>query len=333
MYGYIYKTTNLINGKIYVGQKMSTVFLKEEYLGSGRYLNNAINKYGRENFKVELIEWCENSEILNEREKYWIAYFNCQNHEIGYNIADGGEGGNTWKGLSEIDKLERYNRYKQSYENNPSNRGKKRINNGNVDKYVLIEDLQEFLNNGWYLGSCHPSMEISDLHKQTLSEKHKGRIFIHLNDKMKQIYPNELEEYLQNGWQKGKPEYIKALISKANKNKEFTEEMRKNMSIAHLNSNQKTQKGYKTINNGIEEKHVPKEILNKYLNDGWILGRLPITEEHRKNLSNANKGQIPWCKGFKYITNGKEEKRVSPQEIQKYLDLGWWIGRLPLDKR
>ena len=70
MYGYIYKTTNLINGKIYVGQKMSTVFLKEEYLGSGRYLNNAINKYGRENFKVELIEWCENSEILNEREKY-----------------------------------------------------------------------------------------------------------------------------------------------------------------------------------------------------------------------------------------------------------------------
>ena len=38
MYGYIYKTTNLVNGKIYIGQKKSDVFLGDKYLGSGKKL-------------------------------------------------------------------------------------------------------------------------------------------------------------------------------------------------------------------------------------------------------------------------------------------------------
>ena len=42
MYGYIYKTTNTVNNKIYIGQKKSEIFLKESYLGSGKYLKNAI---------------------------------------------------------------------------------------------------------------------------------------------------------------------------------------------------------------------------------------------------------------------------------------------------
>lgn len=44
MIGYIYKTTNLINGKIYIGQKRSKKFLKERYLGSGKILKKAIKK-------------------------------------------------------------------------------------------------------------------------------------------------------------------------------------------------------------------------------------------------------------------------------------------------
>ena len=183
MYGYIYKTTNLINGKIYVGQKMSDVFLKEEYLGSGRYFKNAVNKYGAENFKVELIEWCETSEILNEREKYWISYFNCRDHKIGYNIAEGGEGGDTWSHLSENDKIKGKNKRKKTIEQNPRNAiKKKRINNGIEDKYVPITELSEYLQNGWFIGSCHTLKPISDECKQKMSNKHKGRIFIHLNN-------------------------------------------------------------------------------------------------------------------------------------------------------
>ena len=107
MYGYIYMTTNLVNGKKYIGKKKSETFLHEQYLGSGTYLNRAIDKYGKENFKVELIEECEDKDILNEREKYWISHYRSVENINLYNVAQGGEGGDTISGLNEID----YNAY------------------------------------------------------------------------------------------------------------------------------------------------------------------------------------------------------------------------------
>lgn len=93
MYGYIYKTTNLINYKIYIGQKKSSIFLGDKYLGSGLYLNRAINKYGKEKFKVELITEADNKEELDNLEKYYINLYNSTDIEIGYNIANGAVGG------------------------------------------------------------------------------------------------------------------------------------------------------------------------------------------------------------------------------------------------
>ena len=92
MYGYIYETTNLINGKKYIGQKKSNIFLNENYLGSGKILNQAIKKYGKENFKVKLIEKCNSRDELNEREIYWISYYNAVNDKEYYNIGAGGTG-------------------------------------------------------------------------------------------------------------------------------------------------------------------------------------------------------------------------------------------------
>ena len=42
------------------------------YLGSGKILKDAIKKYGRDNFTVEILENCKTKELLNDREKYWI---------------------------------------------------------------------------------------------------------------------------------------------------------------------------------------------------------------------------------------------------------------------
>lgn len=90
MYGYIYKTINLINDKIYIGQKKSKVFKGNSYLGSGKSLKLAIGRYGKENFKVELLEEIDCAEKMDEREIYWIEYFNSTNRDIGYSISNGG---------------------------------------------------------------------------------------------------------------------------------------------------------------------------------------------------------------------------------------------------
>lgn len=91
-YGYIYKTTNLVNNKIYIGQHRGA-YLDENYLGSGKLLAAAINKYGKESFKCELLELCADKMALDQKEKEYIKKYNSQNNEIGYNISEGGQGG------------------------------------------------------------------------------------------------------------------------------------------------------------------------------------------------------------------------------------------------
>lgn len=83
----VYKTTNLVNGKIYIGKDAKN---DPKYLGSGILLKQAIKKHGRSSFVKEVLEYCTECTI-NEREKYWIEYTNAK--EIGYNLADGGTGG------------------------------------------------------------------------------------------------------------------------------------------------------------------------------------------------------------------------------------------------
>ena len=86
---FIYKTVNLINKKIYVGQCSTN---DPDYLGSGALLWKAINKYGIGNFKREILEYCSSREELNEREIYWIKFLNSMDLKRGYNLHVGGRG-------------------------------------------------------------------------------------------------------------------------------------------------------------------------------------------------------------------------------------------------
>ena len=102
MYGFIYITTNHVNGKKYIGQKKYDRNGKwKKYLGSGIALKNAIIKYGIENFSKEIIEECETKELLDEREIYWITFYNASKDDLFYNIASGGDGGNVVLGYTE----------------------------------------------------------------------------------------------------------------------------------------------------------------------------------------------------------------------------------------
>lgn len=190
MYGYIYKTTNLITNKIYVGQKKSNKFLGTKYLGSGTHLKESVKHHGKENFTVEFIDSAETATELNEKEIYWIDKLDARNPQVGYNISLGGDGntsGTSWnKGLtkeqderlicSEQTRMKRSESLKRSYAEGqhkvnftdeirakmsakakarphlPTTNGKKVINNGETNKMVYPQELETYLSNGWVVG-------------------------------------------------------------------------------------------------------------------------------------------------------------------------------------
>ena len=89
-YGYIYKTTNLINGRIYIGQKKGE--FNPIYFGSGKIIKLAIKKYGENNFRIDILVYAMNREHLNNIEIEYISKYRSLFPEL-YNIAKGGEGG------------------------------------------------------------------------------------------------------------------------------------------------------------------------------------------------------------------------------------------------
>lgn len=89
MFMYIYKITNLLNGKIYIG-KHTCKNIENVYYGSGVAIKAAIKKYGKENFKKDVLCVCESEEELNSMEIEWISKLGAFGD--GYNMTKGGEG-------------------------------------------------------------------------------------------------------------------------------------------------------------------------------------------------------------------------------------------------
>ena len=181
MYGYIYLTTNLINGKKYIGQHRSKEFDKT-YFGSGVVLLKALEKYGKENFKCEILKECFSEDELNSWEKKFIKDHNASCSDEYYNVANGGLGHtcepwNKGKHIEISDKAREaleYGRHLPSSEKqkavlasirknidvsketrkklSEAQKGKVCINNGVVNKYIKLEDSYEFISNGWSRG-------------------------------------------------------------------------------------------------------------------------------------------------------------------------------------
>lgn len=94
-YFIIYKTTNLKNGKFYVGMHVTTK-LDDGYLGSGKVLKNSVYYHGKENFKREIIEFCEDKESLSKREREIVNETLLSDQKC-MNLIHGGVGGNGFK--------------------------------------------------------------------------------------------------------------------------------------------------------------------------------------------------------------------------------------------
>ena len=96
----IYKITNNINGKVYIGQATSIIARWKEHLnrpfnendeGYESHFYRAIRNYGIHSFSFAVVEQCE-KEKLDERETYWISYYKSNDKNLGYNLTSGGSG-------------------------------------------------------------------------------------------------------------------------------------------------------------------------------------------------------------------------------------------------
>lgn len=159
----IYKTTNIVNGKIYIGQDSKN---NSNYFGSGKVLKQAILKYGKENFIKEILEECNSKEELDNKEKYWISFYNSVDKKIGYNICIGGQGGDITnrKGRS----------WEEIYEN--------------LNKEELIKKKNK---SSLRMKNNNPMKSLES--RQKISKKQKGKkmVDIHGVEKMKEISVNQ----------------------------------------------------------------------------------------------------------------------------------------------
>lgn len=103
-YGIIYKATNNIDGKTYVGYNTTTLDkrkyqhhrLSEDGNDPNNYFHNAIRLHGKDNFTWEVLKECNNQLMLNLMETFMIMVHHSHYTENGYNLTWGGEGGDTF---------------------------------------------------------------------------------------------------------------------------------------------------------------------------------------------------------------------------------------------
>ena len=207
--GYIYKITNLINGKIYIGKTKYTIdnrykshlkqAIKNRDLNiTSSKLYNAINKYGTENFKIEQIEECS-YENLSEREIFWIKELDARNPTIGYNICKGGEcgpGGPMFKGHKHSEETKKQMSMNRRGENN-GNYGNRWHQSDELK--ALHSKLSSGENNGMH-GKKHTEISKEKNRKAHLGKKAYSNIEL---DDVKMLNSEEAIYYLNHGYVKG----------------------------------------------------------------------------------------------------------------------------------
>ncbi len=201
MLHFVYLTTNLINGKQYIGDH-STDNLNDEYLGSGRpYLKNAIKKYGRQNFKREILEFFPSKQEAFDAQEKFINFYNTLSPK-GYNISPKG-GNNCFKGISED--------------------GIKRIRNSKKGKKFSLDHKQK-------LSESHKGKIPSNKNRKQSEET---KLKIKKANTGKKRTPEQLEKMRQSHLGKTLSEESKQKLSNSKKGTKASDEARKNLSNSH----------------------------------------------------------------------------------------------------
>lgn len=210
MFGYIYLTTNNINNHKYIGQHKANSFQGSKYLGSGTALLLAIEKYGKENFTIEMLKECQTKEELDEQEQYYIRFYNAQEDPNFYNISKGGEagpGGPMFKGHKHSEETRLAMSANRRGSNN-SNFGNRWTEEQKQMQRERIGDRYKGEGNPNYgkRGKDSPNYgrQFSKERNAKIAEKRKTLTYITNGILNKAVTQDKLNSYLEDGWYIGR---------------------------------------------------------------------------------------------------------------------------------
>lgn len=242
MYYYIYKVTNIINDKIYVGQHQTAIKeLDNNYYGSGKLIKEAIKKYGKENFQLEILEWCEDQDSLNKQEQYWIKILTSNTLYGNYNISNGGA-------VPKLTGPNNGNYGKHRSHTLAEKQHQSEIMKGHKPTFTRKRTEKE----KQYMSKItrENNLNRDPIIYRKMSKRITGNKIMIKDGVTKRVYPEYFQQYLEAGWKFG---------GKSRKNK-------------YINRNSANNTGKIRINNGIVNKYVLPEALDLFLSQGWVKG-------------------------------------------------------------
>lgn len=270
MCGYIYKITNLVNGKLYIGQTKHNVDTRfKEHSKASSIIGRAIRKYGKDNFTIEIIEEVEDYSTIDARETYWINAYDSTNCDCGYNVSTGGQGVHGYNHTDETKKII-----------SNCSAGRVRLHKNGVNKLVKPKDYDLLVSDGWTEGWDIKTPAVwttQSRDKMSQSQQNRkpftnGEIEVHLT-------PDQIPDYISQGYSPGT--------------------IRNGVVITPLH-----------ITNGKEDKLITSSKWKYYSDRKWVRGTLndfseseltnifndfeshrrSVIEERKKKFSNARKG-------------------------------------------
>ena len=256
----IYKITNTINGKCYIGQSRDIESRwRAHKVRKGTYLYNAFQKYGVENFTFEVLEECE-KERLNELEKYYIKLYHSFGE--GYNLCPGGN-----SDPEDFDAIRKEKLSKAAFGRKSPMKGKHHT-----------DDAKEKLRNA-NLGHTpwNKGVSASDEAKKKMSEAHKGKSHPH-----RKLTEEEKLKISKSLIGKKQSEETKKKRSLSLKGRTMSEEQKKKISLANKGKKKnisKHREGFSimcittnekcvSMNECCKKHHISKNTLRKLLETG-----------------------------------------------------------------
>ena len=289
---FLYQTTNLVNGKIYIG-KHGTFDIEDRYFGSGQVLQQAIAKYGIENFEFRILIELQNEEELRLLESMVVNEEFIKRSDV-YNCMVGGQGGDAWTKLG--------HRHSEETKQKLSERSKEALK-----RLDVREKISQSQKEAWKRIKADKEFYADIQRRRSESAKlaYRNRKQYFQTDEYRQKISQGVSAYYDKVGRKRPKRIVQPYRIKGLKSKPAV-----------------------YVTNGQHEFRVRKEEVEIYLQHGYWLGRNPANKKplaRNKTMMDNSSG-----KGKFIVHNETLQQlcRIDPVELDRYLANGWKRGYL-----